>query len=80
VAGAPSHGPGGHTWHHADTQIADIILGRAEYPGRTMPSFAGRLSEAEVEALLAHLKGGWTGEQRTAQAEVTRQWEAQQRR
>jgi mono/diheme cytochrome c family protein len=24
----PSHGQDGHTWHHADGQLADIILGR----------------------------------------------------
>lgn len=69
---APPHGPQGHTWHHPDAEIIDTVLGRLNTPGRTMPSFQGKLSEEEVAAILAYLKTNWTPEQREFQEEVTR--------
>lgn len=71
----PSHGQDGHTWHHADGQLADIILGRFTYPGREMPSFEDTLTEDQVEAILAYLKLGWNEEMLEFQAEVSRNWE-----
>ena len=68
----PSHGPDGHTWHHADAQIIDIVLGRFTYPGREMPSFGESLTEEQVELILAHIKLGWNDEMREYQAEVSR--------
>ena len=32
IAPAPSHGPEGHTWHQADGQLVDIVLGALDYP------------------------------------------------
>ncbi|MBI4339563.1 MAG: cytochrome c [Chloroflexi bacterium] len=72
---APPHSPEGHTWHHADGQIVDIVLGRFDFPGRTMPSFAGLVTEQDVQAILAYLKTNWTEEQRSFQAEASRNWE-----
>lgn len=69
---APPHGPTGHTWHHPDGQIVDIILGRLQYAGRTMPSFEGQMSEDDARAVLAFLKTNWTPAQRKFQEEVTR--------
>ena len=74
VAGAPTHGPDGHSWHHADGQLADIILGRFTFPGKTMPSFEGVLKEEEVADVLAFLKNGWEPQQVEFQAEVSRNW------
>ena len=70
----PAHGPSGHTWHHADGQLVDIVLGRFTYPGREMPSFAGTLSEEQVESIIAYIKVGWNEEMREYQAEVSRGW------
>ena len=75
----PSHGPGGHTWHHADGQIIDIVLGRFTYPGQEMPSFAGTLTEEQVEAILAYIKLGWNAEMLEFQADVSKGWEELQR-
>ncbi len=75
VLGAPVHGPTGHTWHHADGQIVDIILGRFDYPGRTMPSFQGVLSDDDAQAILGYLKAGWESRQLAFQEEVSRNWE-----
>lgn len=77
VPEAASHGPQGHTWHHPDQQLIEIVLGRLDYPGRKMPSFEGQLTEGQVEAVLAYLKTNWTADQRSFQAEVTRKWEDQ---
>ncbi len=75
VPGAPSHGPEGHTWHHADGQLAEIILGQFDYPGRVMPSFDEKLNEEEVAAILEYFKTNWTAEQVARQAEVSQNWE-----
>jgi mono/diheme cytochrome c family protein len=36
-----------------------------------MPAFADKLSEEEIEAILAYIKTWWTDEQRNAQAQMT---------
>lgn len=77
---APTHGFEGHTWHHADGQIVQIVTGEFQYPGRTMPSFGGILSEEEVRAVLAYLKTTWLPEQQAFQAEVSQNWEEAQRK
>lgn len=71
----PVHGPEGHTWHHADGQLTEIILGRLDYPGKTMPSFEGKLTEPEVMGILDYMKTGWYREQVEAQREVNANWE-----
>ena len=38
--GTPLNSAAGHTWHHSDEQLTDILLGRIVTPGRTMPSYA----------------------------------------
>ena len=75
LPGVPVHGPTGHTWHHADGQIVAIVLGALEYSGRTMPSFMGVIDEDEVRQILDYLKTNWSSQQRSAQAEVSRNWE-----
>ena len=69
----PRHNAQGHTWHHADCDLIDMVLDglpqREGYP--EMPGFDDELSEAEVEAILAYIKTWWEPEQREVQAEVT---------
>lgn len=72
---APSHGIEGHTWHHADGQLTEIILGKLEYPGRTMPSFENKLSEQDIQEILAFFKTNWLPEQRSSQREASQNWE-----
>ena len=75
VDDAPTHGPEGHTWHHADGQLAGIILGQLIYPDRTLPSFEETLSEDDVTAVLTFFKTNWLSEQLEFQAEASRNWE-----
>lgn len=67
---APPHDDTGHTWHHDDDLLIEIItyggMGNPEdfYP---MPAFGDTLTEREIEAVLAFIKTLWTDDQHAAQ-------------
>ncbi|MBI4328624.1 MAG: cytochrome c [Chloroflexi bacterium] len=71
----PPHNANGHTWHHPDQQITDIVLNGFSFSldEPKMPAFKDKLTEEEVEAILAYIKTWWTPEQRQWQATVTAQ-------
>ncbi len=58
----PPHDSTGHTWHHSDQHLLDIIRrgGQAAYGGTGftsgMPAWGDRLSEDEIAAVLAYIK------------------------
>lgn len=61
---APPHDETGHTWHHPDAQLLDIVRrGTAAVVGQgyrsRMPGYAGKLTEAEMRAVLAYIKSTW---------------------
>ncbi|MGX0902364.1 mono/diheme cytochrome c family protein [Roseovarius sp. MBR-79] len=61
---APPHDVSGHTWHHPDAQLLDIVRRGTEavvgqgYRSR-MPGFEGKLTEYEMRAVLAYIKSTW---------------------
>lgn len=71
---APPHDETGHTWHHDDDLLIEIItyggMGNPEdfYP---MPAFGDTLTDREIEAVLAFIKTLWTDDQRAAQQSRT---------
>lgn len=74
---APPHDSSGHTWHHSDEVLLDIIRrgGQAAY-GREgfrsrMPAWADELSDEEIWAVLAYIKTLWGPEERGFQAGVS---------
>ncbi|MBI2176724.1 MAG: cytochrome c [Candidatus Tectomicrobia bacterium] len=84
----PVHNANGHTWHHPDCQLADVVLnGVDEKSGMIrmmremmsalgapqMPAFRDTLSEEDVAAILTYIQTWWTEDQRAWQAEQTRQ-------
>jgi len=73
---APPHDETGHTWHHSDRQLIAITKHGpgALVPGydSDMPGFAGILSDAEIEAVLAYIKSTWPERERAVQAERSR--------
>lgn len=71
---APPHDRMGHTWHHPDDQLKKIIINGSSYDDfvSEMPAFTDRLSEAEIDAVLAYIKTWWDEDQREFQAEVSR--------
>lgn len=73
---APPHDISGHTWHHADAQLLEIIAqgGTVYMPESQMPGFSGLLSPAEMEATLAYIKRWWGPDELDFQAEVSAGW------
>lgn len=75
----PPHDDSGHTWHHADGLLYDIIRDGFRDPLKppdsplTMPAFGDKLSEAEIRAVIAYFKSLWSEESRLFQWEVTQQ-------
>lgn len=61
---APPHDESGHTWHHPDKVLFEIVMdGVAEHAPEgyqsDMPGFRGTLSETDVLAVLAFIKSQW---------------------
>lgn len=64
---APPHDASGHTWHHGDIMLRDYIkrggqavlddMGVAFTSG--MPAFGDRLTDADIETVLAYIKSTW---------------------
>lgn len=75
---APPHDETGHTWHHPDTVLIDIVK-NGLVPGRTapeaylsdMPAYGNILSDEQVVAVLAYIKSRWPEDALEAQREVT---------
>ena len=63
----PPHDGSGHTWHHSDEELIAVILQGGEVYDGTMPSFDGKLSLTDVDALLAYIKSYWEKEDREFQ-------------
>lgn len=72
--GAPPHDSTGHTWHHADELLYEIVRdGGAGTPDRfyPMPAFGDQLSDDEIVAVIDYIKTMWSEEERLIQAERT---------
>lgn len=73
---APPHDSSGHTWHHPDAVLIEIITigGQAAYgrPGLIsgMPAFGDQLTVDEITAVLAYIKSLWGDEERTYQSSM----------
>ena len=71
----PPHNTNGHTWHHPDQQLTDIILSGLNTSTETqkMPAFRDKLAVEDTLAILAYIKTWWSEEQRAFQATATKQ-------
>lgn len=75
---APPHDENGHTWHHPDTQLFDIVQ-NGLVPGKTapdgyasdMPAYRNILSDHDIISVLAYIKSRWPAEALKAQKDVT---------
>lgn len=75
---APPHDASGHTWHHADALLFEIVQKGPEsssLPGYVyrMPAFGDVLTDDEIWAVLAYIKSTWPADIQAAQEEVNRQ-------
>lgn len=73
---APPHDASGHTWHHSDLVLAQIIyFGTAKLVGNgyesDMPGFGEVLSEEEILAVLEFIKSTWPEREAAFQREVS---------
>lgn len=79
---APPHDVSGHTWHHPDAVLIDIVK-HGLVPGKTapdgyrsdMPAFGASLPDADIAAVLAYIKSTWPADALEAQKNVTLQRE-----
>ncbi|MSQ33939.1 MAG: cytochrome c [Dehalococcoidia bacterium] len=71
----PRHNANGHTWHHPDQQLIEIVLNGFSFSveSQKMPAFKATLTEEDVRVVLAYIKTWWTSEQREWQAKVIAQ-------
>lgn len=71
---APPHNENGHTWHHGDDVLIQIVneggMGEPNFFNE-MPAFGEILSDDQIEAVLTYIKTFWTEEQRATQKERT---------
>ena len=64
---APSHLDDGHTWHHSDEWLLNVIRNGGNV-GNSMPAYKDVLSEEEMVALLDYIKSHWS--ERTLQSQA----------
>lgn len=75
---APPHDESGHTWHHPDAVLVDIVT-NGLVPGKTapegyesdMPAYGKILSDRDIVAVLAYIKSTWPKAALEAQKMVT---------
>lgn len=68
---APPHNRDGHTWHHPDLVLLEIIAQGGTMAKSAMPAFDNRLSRDEMEAILVYIKSFWGTKELEFQREVT---------
>ena len=68
----PPQDSSGHTWHHADSLLMEIIRnGGDPAENQWMPAFRDQLSDSDIQAILAFFKSRWGEEERNFQWWVT---------
>ena len=72
----PPHDISGHTWHHDDKLLLEIVTQGSDFPQSQMPTFGNQLTDDEVQAILEYIKSWWGPEERAFQWQVT--WQVQQ--
>jgi|GEM_PF-219821 len=70
---APPHDSSGHTWHHSDPQLLEMIAYGSTSRGSPMIGYGEILSQSEMDASLAYIKTFWGEREREYQAEITEQ-------
>ena len=77
---APPHDETGHTWHHPDAMLFDIVkLGVAKMTNlegyeSDMPGYEDKLGDEEIWAVIAYIKSTWPLQIRARQAEINKQY------
>ena len=65
-----------HTWHHPDAQLREWVLnGKLGFGSPGMPLLGDKLTEPEVDVVLAYIKAWWNEEQRESQVDISRRYQ-----
>lgn len=68
----PPHDSSGHTWHHSDAVLADIIAnGGKPAQNSKMPGFGDQITVEETQAILDFIKSRWGKQEREFQWWIT---------
>ncbi len=70
---APPHDGSGHTWHHPDQVLLEVIANGGGMPNSAMPAYGEILTEAERVAVLEYIKTFWGKQEIEFQTQVTQQ-------
>ena len=75
---APPHDASGHTWHHTDRVLFDVVKrGPAAIVGAgyesDMPGYEGVLTDDEITSIVDYIKSTWPDKERAFQSERTRE-------
>ena len=69
---APPHDSSGHTWHHRDEQLIQIMRDGSDPALSSMPSFKDTLTRDDMIAILEFFKSKWGKDAREFQWWVTK--------
>jgi len=73
---APPHDATGHTWHHSDKQLFEMVENGTAgvVPGyeSDMPAYKGTLSDADIWAVLSFIQSTWPANIRERQQRLSR--------
>ena len=69
----PPHDSSGHTCHHPDQVLVEIIRDGSDVPQSGMPSFGKKLTEEDISAILEFFKANWGPQERAYQEQLTEQ-------
>lgn len=67
----PPHDDSGHTWHHPDFLLMQIVAEGGRSYGGVMPGFEAQLTQSEMAAILEFIKSRWDRESRAYQWWIT---------
>ena len=74
---APPHDRNGHTWHHSDKQLFDMVRNgtAAMMPGyeTDMPAYRDILSDTDIWAVISFIESTWAPDIRERQGRMNRQ-------
>jgi len=70
---APALDGSEHAWHHPDVQIRDWIKNGKFGPVPT-PALGDRVTEAEIDAVIAYIKSLWSEGQRSSQESINQRY------
>jgi mono/diheme cytochrome c family protein len=67
----PPHDSTGHTWHHSDGLLLEIVRDGSPFARSNMPAFGSILADDDIMAIIEYFKAHWGVEEREFQRSVT---------